>query len=317
MQAVAHNHVRWLVDAATSTGGAVHEQDGVTWVYAPWKQQAEILFPSLDRASASEILDGVIRSCRRLSLRRLACWSLSPTRPRELGAILVARGFGWGWRPRWMWLDLSRARLDHDRPKGLTVDLVGNDAVWDFEDLPFYSRTEAEGWRVLNDADPRHAWQFVGRLNGEVVAQTKLVVTRGRLGIAGIYNVGVRRTFRGQGIAKAVIGAALVLAKEMGVGHAMLNGTGERVYRQLGFELVGYGQTWACKEALAKRMPSQEQIAYVEAIGRDDVDTLERMAARMTRRALNRPLAEGMTPMKLAVEMESKKTMGWLTEALA
>jgi GNAT superfamily N-acetyltransferase len=316
MQATANNHTCWMTDTATSTGGRVHEDDGVTWIHTTYKDQVEIAFPHLTAKNASAAIDHVVRRVRRLPVKRFACWSLSPSQPRELGAILVARGFGWSWRPRWMWLDMRRLNTDHPKPDGVRVELVGDGDVWDIGDLPYYNRAEAEGWRVLNNAAPRRNWQVVARLDGEVVGHTKVLTTAGKLGIAGIYNVGVRSAYRGRGIGKAVIGAALQHAKDMGCGHATLNGTGGTVYRQLGFELIGYGQTWVCRDALSKRYPSKQQVEYVEAIGRQDTATLERLAKRMSRASLNRPLASGMTPMQLAAEMGAKRAQQWLVDRL-
>ena len=317
LQAAADNHIYWMGDTAESVGGKIVAEGGATWIYTPHKAQVEIAFPRLKKETARQTIDRIVRSCRRRSLKRLACWSLSPSQPRDLGALLVARGFGWGWRPRWMWLDLARMNTDYSKPRGLKIDIAGDDDVWDIDDLPYYNRKEAEGWRILNHASPRRAWQFIASIKGEVVEQTKLNLTTGSLGIAGIYNVGVRRSFRNLGIGKAVLIAALQYAKDQGCAHAMLNGTGERVYRQIGFELIGYGQTWGCKEALHTRLPTRNQIAFFEAIGRSDIQTLDQLASKMPSKTLNKPLVSGMTPMKLAVEMEQKASARWLVEKLS
>ena len=315
-RAVADNHIYWMRDAAESTGGKVYEEEGVKWIYTPHKDQVEIAFPRLKKDVARQTIDRIVRSCRRKSLKRLACWSLSPSQPRDLGAILVARGFGWGWRPRWMWLELAKMNMDHSKPRGLKIDIAGDGDVWDIDDLPFYNRREAESWRVLNHASPRRAWQFIASIKGEVVGQTKLNLTTGALGIAGIYNVGVRPAFRGLGVGKAVITAALQYAKDKGCAHAMLNGTGERVYNQIGFEVIGYGQTWACKEALQTRLPTKDQIAFFEAVGQSDIQTLNRLSKKVSLKVLTKPLASGMTPMKLAVEMGQTASAKWLVEKL-
>jgi predicted N-acetyltransferase YhbS len=314
--AAAENHVYWVADAAESVGGRVTVTDGVTWVHTPHKKQIEIMFPRILPDRAAQTVDRIVRLCRRRDINRLACWSLDPARPRDLGALLVARGFEWNWKPRWMWLKLDRLNTSHRKPGGLTVELAGDEDVWDIDDMPYYNRTEAEGWRVLNNATPRRAWQFVGKIDGEVVGQTKLNVTTGRLGIAGIYNVGVRKAFRQQGIAKAIIGKALDHAAGLGCIHAMLNGTGEAVYRQLGFEVIGYGQTWVSKEALRSRYPSKGRIAYAEAIARSDIATLDLLAKKMPVPDLNKPFSGGMTPAKLAVEMKQIAALKWLLESM-
>ncbi len=317
-RAAADNHIAWMVDAAMSSGGSFREEDGVTWVHTPHKAQAEITFPVLPRDTAARTIDLILRSCRRLSLRRLACWSLWPSRPPELGAILVARGFTWNWKPRWMWLDLCNLKTDHGSPAGLDVGLVEDDEpTWEVDDLPYYDPVEAKGWTWLHRATPRRSWQFVARIDGQVVGHTKLNVTTGPLGVAGIYNVGVRPAFRGRGIAKAVIGEALQQALRLGCRHALLNGTGERVYRQLGFELLGYGQTWVCKEALTGRRVPQRRRLFIEAIGRADIPEMERLCHGQSSAAVNRALPGGMTPMQLAVEMGQPRVVRWFVDRLA
>jgi GNAT superfamily N-acetyltransferase len=73
-----------------------------------------------------------------------------------------------------------------------------------------------------------------------------LNVSTGRLGTAGIYDMGVADDERRRGIGTALTLAALELGRTQGCGIATLNATpeGASLYGTLGFRQVGIAQTW-------------------------------------------------------------------------
>lgn len=316
-QAVAENHHYRRVRIAESEGGRLYRKYGLNLIHRPNPDSIEISFPRLPRADASQAIDAAIRFCRRRwTLDGLYCWSLSPSKPPELGALLAARGFLRNFRPRWMWLDMSKMKTHHSRPRELKVELVKDDVIWDVDDLPYYHPEDAINWRKTNSANPRRIWRFVARLNGEIAGQSMVSLTTGKLGIACIFDVGVRPAFRNRGIGKAVTIAACEHARDLDCQHAMLTGTGETMYRQIGFEVVGYGQTWICREGLKSRLPTKIQIAFYEAIGMGDINTLDTLARHMKSETLSRPLPGGMSPIQLAVEMNQSASIKWLVQRL-
>ena len=99
----------------------------------------------------------------------------------------------------------------------------------------------------------------------------------------------------------------------MGCRHALLNGTGERMYRQIGFERIGYGLTWWLNvQRLEANPPTQTQIAFAEAVGRGDVEALDSLAKRLEPETSDSPLTNGMAPMELAVKMGKPESAKWL-----
>lgn len=311
LRAVAANHRRFLGGGACAAGGALHRERGLTWTHTPGARgagggEAAILFPRLDPEDAGRRLDALLRFCREQSpaLRSVSCWSLLPAQPPDLGALLTARGFEWGWQPHWMWLDLAQMPDDLPLPEGLRVAPAGPETVWDVEDLPYYSPAVGRPRRRLRRFG---AWQ-----EERVVGHSTLFLTTGRLGVAGIYDVGVVPAARGQGVGKAVSLAACRHARALGCRHALLNATpeGERVYRKLGFVSLGHGQTWWLhRERLEAPPPSPEQVAFAEAIGRGDVAALARGGKP---EAPDAPLACGMTPLELAVAAGQPGSAEWL-----
>jgi GNAT superfamily N-acetyltransferase len=159
----------------------------------------------------------------------------------------------------------------------------------------------------------RGVWRATARLSGEEVGRGTLNVTTGRLGAAGIYDIEVVPPARSRGIGKAVTQALLGHAADLGCGHALLNSTvlGEPVYRRLGFVSLGHGQTWWLHQHILRaEPPSSAEVALVEAIGRDSPAALAR--ARPASEQLDRRLTCGMTPMRIAAQLEARRAGEWL-----
>lgn len=316
-QAAAENHQHWFRRMALAAGGEAREENGALLIYTPGAEgEVTIAFPRLDAATTSRQLDAIAAYCRqRRPLRSVGCWSLEPPEPRDLGARLLARGFEWGWRPHFMWLDLARARVDHPWPDGLVVEPVEEEVLWEVGELPYHGAESAARLFAATRARPYRVWHFVARLEGRVVGQSVLNLTDGPLGVAGIYSVGVIPAARGRGIGTAVSLAPCLLAREIGCRHALLNSTqlGEPVYRKLGFETIGYGQTWWWhRERIDGPPPSPLQVALVEALGSGDPQRLDALAPELSPRMLEATLPCGLTPLEVAVQTGQPASAEWL-----
>ena len=289
LRAIVVNHRQFMIHGARRAGGTVLRENGVLCANTPGADGGvEILFPYLSRATASETLDRIVQYCRdRRPLRSVSCWSLLPSRPPDLGARLVARGFEWGWQPHWMWLDFRTMQVEHPQPPGLRIALAEEDPTWDVEELPNYDREAADRCRDASGGR-RRLWHFGAWLDGRVVGHCSVFVTTGRLGVAGIYNCGVVPSARNQGIGKAVTLAACRQGQMLGCRCALLNATpmGERIYRRLGFESIGYGQTWWLhRRTIEAAPPSATEVAFAEAVGR--AGGLARSGGRITALAIS------------------------------
>jgi GNAT superfamily N-acetyltransferase len=319
LRAAEWNHRRWMVRNARAAGGQMHREGELTWIHTPGNESgATILFPST-QADAGEQLDAVLLRCRQLEgLRRVSCWSLmEQTQPPDLGVRLLARGFEQGWQPHWMWLDLRRIVTDFTGPSGLRVARVRGEALRAAGDLPYYSREFASRMLAFGEAHPGRVWHFSASLEGKTVGHSVLNLTTGRLGVAGIFNVGVLPEARGRGIGAAVTLAALRFARELGCRHALLNSTemGEKTYRRLGFESIGHGQTWWLhEEELRSDPPSEVRVLLAEAVGRGDVDALDFLTGRLEPGTLDRPLPCSMTPVQFAARSGQPASARWLIE---
>ena len=95
----------------------------------------------------------------------------------------------------------------------------------------------------------------------------------------------------------------------------MLNGTGEKMYQQMGFERIGYGMTWWLKvDRLEANPPTSTLIAFAEAIGRGDIDTLDGLKKQIGSETFKAPLTNGVGPMELTVELSQTTSAQWLVD---
>jgi GNAT superfamily N-acetyltransferase len=242
-----------------------------------------IAFPR-SGARSREALDQTMR----LGLRSMSCWTLAEDR--TLGALLVARGFEWGWQPHWMALALGR--LADEEPGHPVVRAPGELP----SDLPY------AGSRPLPPAARHLAVVEHGRTVGHVVVNP----WRGH---AGIYDMGVVSDRRRHGIGRALMVAACRLGRELGCAHAVLNATpeGELLYRAVGFESLGRGQTWWQHPG---PRPTPRQTALAEAVGFGDLDGLA--ALRPTKRELEQELPGGGPPLAVAVVTGQAAAADWI-----
>jgi ribosomal protein S18 acetylase RimI-like enzyme len=143
-----------------------------------------------------------------------------------------------------MSLDLQKIQTGYTAPPGLRLKRLSSVADWDAADLPYYERNAPQFRSTVGTGRPRNLWHFVAFLNDTLVGHTTLHITDGPLGVAGIYDVGVVASARNQGIGKAVTTAACSYSQSAGCAYALLNATGRPMYEQIGFDLLGFGDTW-------------------------------------------------------------------------
>jgi GNAT superfamily N-acetyltransferase len=218
-----------------------------------------------------------------------------------------------------MRLDLWRLRDVRWGPNGLRVEAAGDPALWERFLHPDHGegpsslvaiRAEAAVARALPD---QHV-QVVAWLDGRPVGTATVHLTGGPLGIAGIYGVAVLPAYRNRGIGKAVTTAACRVAWQRGQAVAGLNATplGELVYRRLGFEPAGEGQTWELPSEVLAGPPAPALVAFAEAVAAGDLAELDRLDVRLPIEDFDRPLACGLTPVQLAVRFQQRDAAEWL-----
>lgn len=308
--ASAANHIDWFAANAVASGGNVYRENDVTWVVR--EDNMTIAFPRFSASTASDRLDALVAEGYRRKLMHMSCWSLMPTRPRDLGARVAARGFEWGWKPHWMALDLRQLPSQRPFPEDLEIS-IEDAADWEVTDLPYYQPDKAHILNALAHSHPRQTWHFAARLRGEIVGHSVLHLTTGPQGVAGIYNVGVVHPARKQGIGSAISLAPCLFARSLGYTYATLNSAADDLYAKIGFRSLGHGQTWWMHApTLQAPPPTPAQIAFTEAIVRGDISTLDSLPPSLLPDDFNAPLPNCMTPIALAIAADKPASVRWL-----
>jgi GNAT superfamily N-acetyltransferase len=241
VRAAAANQTEWMLRTAEAAGGAVHRERGASWALS--SAGAVLAFPQLSYERLVGLLPQFLSAARRSAAREASCWSLLPTEPDELGKELLAAGFGEGWQAHWMAIEIA-SRAGGATPEGVEVGLAP--ATWKAAALPWDGEGIAAVRSRLANANPRRVWHVGAWRDGRPVGHALLNITTGRLGVAGIYDMGVAEGERRRGIGRALTTSALQLAGAHGCAAATLNATpdGEPLYSALGFSSVGVAQTW-------------------------------------------------------------------------
>ena len=322
-QAIAANHIEWFGQIALAAGGQVQHSDSVTWIYKPGAvAEVTIAFPTWSVNQASEALDNILDWCRaHLPIHQISCWCLDEGQPPDLGARLVARGFGWGWQPHWMWLDLQAQPLPETQLDGVQVTLEIDPSNWDIVDLPNYEQSEAVAIAALMQREPDWGCYFAARIGERVVGHCAILLSDTPIKMAGLYDVGVVPAAQGRGIGLALVVAACAWAKAKGCQHVTLNSTpmGRATYRKAGFVSLGDGQTWWMREVdlaqstLRFAPLTHGQVRLVEALGRSDIVEANALAHVFSAADLNKPLINrGMTLAELVIQMRQPAALQWL-----
>lgn len=309
-QAAADNHTELFCENAYISGGGVKSIDGLTWTCPVNGHDSVIAFPALDTTNAGEKLDELMAYYRQHPCKA-GCWSLNPSHPADLGVRLLARGFQPGWKPSWMALELDKTNTNYTLPAGVEIREDNETDTGTVKNLPYAGEQGAIAQALLK-TKPELAKRFIARLNGKIVGHSAVFLGSN---IAGIYNVGVLPSYRNQHIGKAVVAAACLYARDKGYQYAILNGTGRRMYEQIGFKWISNGSTWwLMNDRYITDPPSPEKVALAEAVGNGDIATLDRLSGQFTAADLTIPLNNGMTLTQLAAHYRQPRAAQWLAD---
>jgi ribosomal protein S18 acetylase RimI-like enzyme len=175
-------------------------------------------------------------------------WTVGPfTRPADLGARLEFSGLTRAEESPCMAVDLQALNEDFPFPSALAMERVSNaEALREcvevmrvgFELPELTSEVMFELFSAVGLDEDSPLRSYLGRLDGEAVAASSLLVAAG---VAGIYNVATLSEARRQGLGTAVTLEALREARELGyrIGVLQSSAMGFGVYRRLGFEQHG------------------------------------------------------------------------------
>jgi GNAT superfamily N-acetyltransferase len=171
-------------------------------------------------------------------------WFVDPmTTPRQLGSCLVNKGFVPDWEIPCMAINLGKVSRK-PLPEGLRIlqveDLESLRTCVNTFDKACITPENPESEPLWCDVymsfgiGPTKQW-FLGLLNDKPVATSLLFLHEG---LATVWIVGTLKKARGRGIGTAMTREALVLAKKLGYGFAVIQASkmGRPVYEKMGFK---------------------------------------------------------------------------------
>jgi hypothetical protein len=230
----------------------VHAQPDLLWTLCdvPFALFNSVLCARLAPGEADAAIERAMARCQARGVPML--WWTGPTStPADLGARLLAHGFGDVGPVRGMALDLRELADDRPAPPGLAVVEVAEQAklrawcetmicAFGFDELE--PEVCCELFDSLGYAGAAPLRHFLATLDGEAVATSSLVLGGG---VAGIYFVATRQAARRCGVGREITLAPLRAARALGYRVAVLQASalGAGVYRRLGFrDWCGIGQ---------------------------------------------------------------------------
>jgi GNAT superfamily N-acetyltransferase len=237
----------------------IHLDPDVSWAIAPLADPFRnvVLGAHFTEATADARIAEIVSRYREAGTSFV--WWVSPfDEPSDLGRRLAAAGLVLEGTAPAMAADLIEVPLHEPPPPELEVVPVTDRATLDEfleviaadwlewtggEHTPVQRRT-LDAWRTqippkLPDEPVPLRW--IGRVNGRVVATSRISIGAG---VAGLYAISTMPAFRGKGYGRAMTIAALRAARDIDyrIGVLQASDLGYSVYRRLGFrDLFSYG----------------------------------------------------------------------------
>ncbi len=222
----------------------VHDDPQMRWAATdiPFGLFNSIMRTRLPSDAADQAIDRMMDKARARNVP-ISWWTGPSTCPADFNTRLERHGFIRDTAPG-MALELGKLAEDRPKPAGLTVELAlepEDRAQWGFTSAAGFGADEAEAnWLgevwcdFLSCADRQTIIPYLGRLDGEPVATSMLMLGAG---VAGIYAVATIPEARCKGIGAFMTALPLEHAKAMGyeVGILQASEMGVSVYRALGF----------------------------------------------------------------------------------
>jgi GNAT superfamily N-acetyltransferase len=285
--AVYDNQRQWVrrIGALGTFGApcAVHERGGV--LAARTGTTGAIMLPAGARAGRTALRDA-LGWLRAAGSGSMLVWAAAPDAATD--AWLLAHGAQEHFVPQWMYRTSDRPLPDAPPGPATVTPARAADlpALLNATELPYFSPWQASTTVRLAARDhPDAVALLVARVGGEIAGRGVLSLARSPLGTtAGIYDVGVTPSWQRRGIGRQLVHAMLETARDRGVDIVTLNSTpaGEPLYRSLGFEDAGNGQTWHLPTTVLAHPPEGDHVRFALRIARgESLDGLAHLASRL------------------------------------
>lgn len=310
--ACVDNHLVWMRRLARAGGGSLFSEPGLEWV-ATWqpKREVTVAITAAPDRSLRERIDAIGAYCRDNLVDTLSYWAMDESYAKALGVWLCARGLRPGGRPHWMSFDLHNMAMP---PTGPTLDPMTMPDEFGGHTVPelfCYHPASKKIREVLVAERPQRVWHAVWWRDGSPIGNVSININDGELGVAGVHDLYVIPSARTPGVGLDRFNELRKWVAGLGCRYSIANAADEAapLYRVMGFRTLGFGQTWWLPRHSAGREPSPNKVAIAEAVGEGDLDALAALAGPAE---LDQPLANGMTPLRLAAQFGRHEIARWL-----
>jgi len=263
-----------------------------------------VMLPNPPDEAITSVLDA-FDWLRKTGSSEVLIWAAAPHR--QIDRWLSAHGARESFTPLWMTRSAHQP-LDPLVHNAITVRPARpNDLVRLLEatDLPYYSHWQARATLRLatQDGSPEVAL-VVAVERDRIIGRAVLSCCDHPLGrTAGVYDVGVAPNRQRRGVGRQLMHALIDIARQQDADFVTLNATpaGEHLYRSLGFEDVGEGQTWLLPAATLRVPPPDRLVRFAMLIsGGGDLGPMRDLAGQQ--------MANGDTPLAHAARFDQPES---------
>jgi GNAT superfamily N-acetyltransferase len=263
------NMREWYVRQIQAAHGELYHADGLTWGYAnqliPPGYVNVIPFPEFQRDDVDSQIEKVVEFYRK---QNAEAWCVlgRQTTTEYARERLKSWGFDYFFPSIGMGCDLSDLNENFQTPPDLKIELLDDISAFDKVQHPYIGHLEHEEHRnqikmvmAMPTLFPNEVFNFVARLNGQIVGFTMLNLAQEA---AGIYYVGVLADFHHKKIASALVAAACRFARDRGYKMAILHTRTALIplYGGVGFRPITMIENWVySRQAIEGTLPTREE----------------------------------------------------------
>ena len=217
----------WFRALAEATGGRAFSTHRMDWVWLPETREMLCMFPTEITEAG---LAPALAEAERRGAAIVGVWMNAAVRE----GVLPQFRFERGWQPWWM-------------TRALDVESVAAASEHADDRVALTAVKAGQVWL----ATARSGEEWAGR------SYAYLPPEQGGKHLAGIFDMVVAPEHRRTGLGTALLNRLSEEAFNAGAEHLLLNATpdGQRLYRTVGFELIGKGQTWWFHPPAAQSLP--------------------------------------------------------------
>jgi predicted N-acetyltransferase YhbS len=315
LDAAALNHTVYFGQVAEVGGEDAFAFGTYDWSPHRWNEkEATVPYPRFNPSTVSQDVARFMVECRGQGVKVASVRTLGERAPADLAASLLAQGFRPAGPDPILALDLAKMDVGGDLD-GLRMEIIEDEETWEGTAPRNLPNRRLRYQESLTDPTTRRSWHLVAWSGDRLIGHIQLLLTRGPLGVAGLYGLGVIPHKNDPGVEAALVRAACRHARNLGCGYAVY-AVGEcgHLDPALGFEAVGQGMSWWIQEPEIDTPPTPESVAFVEAVGWGDTDTLDRLPSSSLPSNLDEPLLCGLTPLQVAALLRQPASAEWLIQ---